>query len=198
MKVYTGSVWVVAYVPGDAVNISFTPYSTIAATNVQNAVQELTDEKLNLTGGTMTGNITFNGSQTFPGVLASTGGTLTGDVTLGNQSDLRFGEATANGTNWVSFQAPANITSNVTWTLPSTDATVPGHALKSNAAGELSWGTAGGASGAGGDDVFYENGQTVTTSYTLTAGKNALSAGPITINAGAVITVPSNASWVVL
>jgi len=175
MKVYTGSAWLIAYVPGAAANISFTPYGSVASNNVQGAVQELVDEKLNLTGGT-----------------------LTGDVTLGNQSDLRFGEATANGTNWVSFQAPANIASNVTWTLPSTDATIPGHALKSNAAGELSWGTAGGASGAGGDDVFYENGQTVTTSFTLTAGKNALSAGPITINAGAVITVPSNASWVVL
>jgi hypothetical protein len=136
---------------------------------------ELTDEKLNLTGGTLTGN-----------------------VTLDNQSDLRFGEATANGSNYVGFQAPGSITADVLWTLPSTDATVPGHALKSNAAGQLSWGTAGGASGGGGDDVFYENGQIVTTSYTLTAGKNALSAGPITINAGAVITVPSNASWVVL
>jgi hypothetical protein len=175
MKLYTGSAWVIAYVPGDAASISFAPYSTIASNNVQGAIQELTDEKLNLTGGTLTGN-----------------------VTLDNQSDLRFGEATGHGGNWVAFQAPTTIASNVTWTLPSTDATVPGHALKSNAAGELSWGTAGGASGAGGDDVFYENGQTVTTSYTLTAGKNALSAGPITINAGAVITVPSNASWVVL
>jgi hypothetical protein len=175
MKVYTGSAWVIAYVPGDAASISFAPYSTIASNNVQGAIQELTDEKLNLTGGTLTGN-----------------------VTLDNQSDLRFGEATGHGGNWVAFQAPTTIASNVTWTLPSTDATVSGHALKSNAAGELSWGTAGGASGAGGDDVFYENGQTVTTSYTLTAGKNAMSAGPITINAGAVITVPSNASWVVL
>jgi hypothetical protein len=198
MKVYTGSAWVIAYVPGDAANISFTPYSTIASNNVQGAVQELTDEKLNLTGGTMTGNITFNGAQTFPGVVASSGGTLTGDVTLSNQSDLRFGEATANGSNYVAFQAPASIAADVVWTLPATDAAVSGHALKSNAAGQLSWGTAGGAAGGGTDDVFYENAQTVTTSYTLTAGKNALSAGPITINAGAVITVPSNASWIVL
>ena len=198
MKVYTGSVWVVAYVPGDAVNISFTPYSTIAATNVQNAVQELTDEKLNLTGGTMTGNITFNGSQTFPGVLASTGGTLTGDVTLGNQSDLRFGEATANGTNWVGFQAPANITTNVTWTLPATDASVSGYALKSDGAGTLSWGLAGGALGGGTDQVFYENDQTVTTNYTINTNKNAMTAGPVTINSGVTVVVPSGSSWVIV
>lgn len=127
-----------------------------------------------------------------------TGDTMTGDLTLSNQSDLRFGEATANGSNWVAFQGPANITANVTWTLPATDATVAGHALKSNAAGVLSWGTAGGATGGSTDDVFYENAQTVTTSYTLTTNKNAMSAGPITINAGATVTVPSGQSWVIL
>ena len=198
MKVYTGSVWVIAYVPGDATNISFTPYSTTGAANVQAAIQELTDEKLNLTGGTMTGSITFNAGQAFPGVLATSGGTVTGDVTLSNQSDLRFGEATANGSNWVSFQAPANITSNVTWTLPATDATVAGHALKSDGAGNLSWGTAGGATGGSTDDVFYENSQAVTTSYTLTSNKNAMSAGPITIQNGVTVTIPSGASWVIV
>jgi hypothetical protein len=61
------------------------------------------------------------------------------------------------------------------------------------------WGTiGGGATGAGGDVVFLENGQTVTTSYTLTTGRNAVSAGPITINSGATVTVPSGASWVIV
>lgn len=61
------------------------------------------------------------------------------------------------------------------------------------------WGTiGGGAKGGGSDDVFYENGQTVTTSYTLTTSKNAVSAGPITINSGATVTVPSGASWVIV
>ena len=172
MKVYTGSVWVIAYVPGDASNISFTPYGTVASSNVQGAVQELVDEKLNLTGGTLTGNLVLN-----------------------NQNDVRFGEATANGSNYVAFQAPASIASDVVWTLPATDATVSGHALKSDAAGNLSWGTAGGAAGGGTDDVFYENAQTVTTSYTLTTNKNALSAGPITINSGATVTIPYGKSW---
>lgn len=127
-----------------------------------------------------------------------TGDTMTGDLTLSNQSDLRFGEATANGSNWVAFQAPANIASNITWTLPSADATISGYALKSDAAGTLSWGLAGGATGGSTDQVFYENDQTVTTSYTLTTNKNAMTAGPITINAGATVTVPSGSSWVVL
>ena len=61
------------------------------------------------------------------------------------------------------------------------------------------WGSVGGgATGAGGDEVFVENSTTVTTSYTLTTSKNAMSVGPITINSGATVTVPSGARWVVL
>jgi hypothetical protein len=62
------------------------------------------------------------------------------------------------------------------------------------------WGSigGGGATGAGGDAVFQENSPTVTTSYTLTTNKNASSVGPITINSGATVTIPSGARWVVL
>ena len=49
----------------------------------------------------------------------------------------------------------------------------------------------GGATGGGSDEVFYENSQTVTTSYTITNGKNAMAAGPITINSGVTVTVGS-------
>jgi hypothetical protein len=121
-----------------------------------------------------------------------------GDVTLSNQADLRFGEATANGTNYVGFQAPSNITSNIIWTLPATDTSVSGYALKSDGSGNLSWGLAGGASGAVGNQVFYENDINVTASYTISSNKNAVSAGPITINAGVTVTVPSGSSWVIV
>jgi hypothetical protein len=56
----------------------------------------------------------------------------------------------------------------------------------------------GGATGGGSDDIFIENGQTVTTNYTITTNKNAMSTGPITINSGITVTVPSNSNWVVL
>jgi hypothetical protein len=61
------------------------------------------------------------------------------------------------------------------------------------------WGSiGGGATGGGSDQVFIENSQTVTTDYTLTTGKNAMSTGPITINSGVTITVPSTQRWIVL
>lgn len=56
----------------------------------------------------------------------------------------------------------------------------------------------GGATGGGSDDVFYENAQTVTQNYTLTAGKNAMSAGPITIADGVTVTAPTGATWSVI
>jgi hypothetical protein len=49
------------------------------------------------------------------------------------------------------------------------------------------WGQVGGAAGAtggGNDEVFIENDQTVTVSYTIPATKNAMTTGPITLGAG--------------
>jgi hypothetical protein len=56
----------------------------------------------------------------------------------------------------------------------------------------------GGATGGGADTVFFENSQTVTTNYTLSTNKNAVTAGPVTIDSGVTVTVPAGASWVVV
>lgn len=55
-----------------------------------------------------------------------------------------------------------------------------------------------GASGGGSDQVFYENDTTVTTNYTITSGQNAMSAGPVTINSGVTVTVPSGSTWTIV
>jgi hypothetical protein len=51
---------------------------------------------------------------------------------------------------------------------------------------------------AGGNGVIIENNLAVTASYTLTSGKNGLSVGPITVNSGVAVTVPSGQRWVVI
>ena len=56
----------------------------------------------------------------------------------------------------------------------------------------------GGATGGGTDQIFVQNGQTVTTDYTITTNYNAMSTGPITINSSITVTVPSGSNWVVL
>ena len=61
------------------------------------------------------------------------------------------------------------------------------------------WGAVGGgATGGGSDQVFIENDQTVTTNYTISTNKNAVSAGTVTINSGISVTVPTGARWVVV
>lgn len=52
--------------------------------------------------------------------------------------------------------------------------------------------------GGGTDQIFLEQPQTVTTSYTITANRNALVAGPLAFNSGATVTVPSSSNLVII
>jgi len=63
---------------------------------------------------------------------------ITNNAILNAQNDLRFGDA--DSSNWVAFQAPSTVASNVTWTLPSADGT-SSQALSTDGSGALSWAT---------------------------------------------------------
>ena len=64
---------------------------------------------------------------------------------------------------------------------------------------DISWGdSAAGATGAGSDKIFWENGQTVTQNYTITNNYNAMSAGPITINNGVSVTIGDGETWTIV
>ena len=62
------------------------------------------------------------------------------------------------------------------------------------------WGEIGGAGATGGgtDKIFYENGQTVTTDYTITDEQNAMSAGPIAIDNGVTVTIGDGETWTIV
>ena len=145
------------------------------------------------------------------------GGTMSGDITLNAQTDIRFADADSSA--YVALQAPAVIATNYTLTLPAADGT-NGQALVTNGSGTLSFaavdalpsqtGNAGkylstngtvaswentGASAGG---VIWENSLVVSSNYTLTTSKNGFSVGPITINSGISVTIPSGQRWVVL
>ena len=109
-----------------------------------------------------------------------------GSVYLRHQGNLKLGtsssgvDVTGTCTATTFSGSGASLTSlpagNLTGTLPAID-------------GSNLTGISAGATGGGSDEIFYENGQTVTTDYTITNGKNAMSAGPITINSGVTVTV---------
>ena len=52
--------------------------------------------------------------------------------------------------------------------------------------------------GASTNTVFFENDKEVAVNYQITSTKNAMSAGPIAINAGIAVTVPSGCSWTIV
>ena len=52
--------------------------------------------------------------------------------------------------------------------------------------------------GASTNTVFFENDKVVAVNYQITSTKNAMSAGPISINAGIAVTVPSGCAWTIV
>lgn len=143
-----------------------------------------------------TGNVDFTGNITVAGTADVTGtATFSDDVIINDN-------VTINSTGFLKIPV-------------GTDAQQPGQVDQPAAAtGQIrfntditqfegyngsSWSSiGGGATGGGADTVFFENSQTVTTDYTLTTNKNAVTAGPITINSGVTVTVPSGQSWVIV
>jgi hypothetical protein len=65
-------------------------------------------------------------------------------------------------------------------------------------AGEMTNLVGGSARGGSTDQVFYENDKTVTANYTITSGKNAMTAGPVTIATSITVTVPTGSRWVIV
>ena len=174
-------------------------YIALNASGVATSVVYYLPSALGASGASLTTDA--SGYLSWVSHLPLTGGELTGNLTLNAQSDLRF--ADTDSSNYVGFQAPGTITSDVLWTLPAVDGS-SGQVLSTDGAGTLSWATGGGGGGGGGatgsglDEIFYENDQTVTGSYTITSGKNAMSAGPIAVASGVTVTVPSGSVWTVV
>ena len=118
------------------------------------------------------------------GLASLAGATFTGDVILGTTTALELPDGTTG-------QRPGSPVAGMI-RYNTTLSTFEGY--KASAWGAIG----GGATGGGSDDIFYENGQTVTTNYTLSTNKNAVTAGPVTVNSGITVTIPSGSSWVVV
>jgi len=143
---------------------------------------------------------------TTPSTGAFTTLTTTGNVTLGDGASdaVTINAATATIPNNLNFSGTGSITvpNGTTGQRPGSPAA--GMIRYNSSSGTFegytsSWGSiGGGATGGGGDQVFIENELTVTTDYTLSTNKNALSTGPITIDSGVTVTIPSGQRWVIL
>ena len=156
-----------------------------------------------ITGGTI--NSTTIGASTASSgrftTLEATGNTILGDAS-GDTITANAGTMTVPNNLYFSGTGTIRLPNGTTGERPTpADGMIRYNVTTSGfegyAGGE--WGSiGGGATGGGGDQVFYENELTVTTSYTLTTNRNAMSTGPITIDSGATVTIPSGQRWVIL
>jgi hypothetical protein len=159
------------------------------------------------------------------GFVRITGDTMTGDLTVPNvivSGNVDGRDVSADGTKLDGIEAGADVTdtANVTaagavrTTAATGQANMPAGTTAqrtgSPVAGALRFnstdvsfegydGTEWGSIGGGAEDgVFYENEQAVSSNYTIVSTKNAMTAGPITINDGVTVTIETGGRWVVL
>ena len=100
--------------------------------------------------------------------LSDSVNTTTVNLIIDNQKEIRFRETTANGTNYVALKAPASLSADVTFTLPSADGT-SGQALITNGSGVLSFTTLS-------TTLTYSSGTATgdnsTTAFTISSGRS--------------------------
>ena len=89
-----------------------------------------------------------------------------------DEANLKISNAPVNG---YSLTAQSGNTGGLTWALPPA-----------------------GATGGSTDQVFYENSRVMTANYTITSSKSASTVGPLTINTGVTLTIPSGERLIIL
>ena len=95
--------------------------------------------KLSIADGDLTIAKTSGLQSALDGKVADTGDTMTGNLVMDNEKEVRFREATGNGTEYVGFKAPASLAASLTYTLPNAAPAANGYVLASQTDGTLSW-----------------------------------------------------------
>ncbi len=224
LKYYNGSAWVEIDSSPSLVTIAdestdttcFPLFATAATGDIQpksgsNLTFNSNTGILTATGfaGDITGNVTGNTS--------GSSGSCTGNA-AGLSSTLVVGSG---GTGATSLTANGVLIGNGTSAVTAVDLSTKGKLLAGDGSGNpsaltvgtndyvltadsseatgLKWAlAAAGATGGGTDQVFYENARVMTTNYTITSSKSASTVGPLTINSGVTLTIPSGERLVIL
>ena len=189
--------------------------STVTA--VRTGVTDAT--KLPLAGGTMTGNIVMSGSETVDGRDVSADGTqldtntsaiatkapiasptFTGTVAIPNIADLEAA-VTANTAKVTNATHTGDVTGSTALTIAAGAVDIAMMSATGTASsstylrGDNAWAAV--PSGNTTSYGLYEMAHTIAANYSITSGNNALTAGPITINTGVSVTVPTGSTWVI-
>ena len=131
-----------------------------------------------------TAKLNLISTSSVPSLEARSDGTTDGYIQL---------NCTAN-THGIKLKSPPHsAAASYTLTFPNDDGT-SGQALTTDGSGVLTWASAGSNVTANG---LYEMANTIASNYSIASGNNAITAGPITINSGVSVTVPSGSTWVI-
>jgi hypothetical protein len=149
--------------------------------------------------GSAGGVTTFSAGTTgFTPSTATTGAiTLAGTLAIANGGT---GQTTANAA--YNALSPMTTTGDIEYRNGSSVATRLGIGTTGQvltvAGGLPSWATPSGGSSNITTLGLWENSATISANYTIGTGNNAQSAGPITVNTGVTVTVPTGSTWVIV
>jgi hypothetical protein len=164
------------------------------------------NQNFTVNGNTVLGNsntadrTTISGLTTVKGrQLVTANFTVQGNTTLGGtgKTTSTTGLLAHTGRATISTNLAVSGNTTVAGLIANNSLGTANYILKTNGT-TVFWGAApaaGGAKGGGSDQVFWENDATITSNYTLTAGENIFTQGPLTINNGVTITVPAGTVW---
>jgi hypothetical protein len=178
------------------------------ATVAGNAVEysqfvNATTTSVNITGGTINGTTIgattaatgrFTTLQATGAFTAGSTAAITGNTTVGGTLTVT-GLGSFNGTGALKIpagttgQQPSPVTGMIRYN--STTNLFEGYGT--------AWGSlGGGATGGSGNQVFFENDQTISADYTIPSTKNAGTFGPISIDTGITVTVSTGSTWTIV
>ena len=158
------------------------------------------DSFLHSTGINLGTGVTFsnNGNATFSGIITAVQFKGDGSQLSGiDASALKFGAATkVQATNTGAVITGILTATSFSGTLAASNLTGALPAI--SGANLTNLPPSAPVGGASTNTVFFENDKAVAVNYQITSTKNAMSAGPISINSGIAVTVPSGCSWTIV
>lgn len=179
---------------------------TLGGTTTSVGNLTLTNANITSVATTFPNSYLANSTTTLGNATLTLGSTTTsvGNLTLTNATISSVSTpitVAQGGTGLSTITANNVILGNTTGTVQVVAPGTSGNVLTSNGTTWISQAATGGSNvptGGGTDAIFFNNGQTVNSSYSIPASTNAGTFGPVAIGASATVTIPSSSTWTVI